>query len=297
MDSLKLGEVKLKIKKEKDAITFTKMHGTGNDFVILQDIPKFDASLSELAQKICDRRFGVGGDGMMIAKKEENQPVEMLFYNQDGSKAHMCGNGLRCFALFVYEKEIVQETSFEVKTPAGIYEVDIFINEMGVEEVRLLMGQTNTRKQKNVELGKISGTEKLELILNEEKYSVSMMKIGVPHAVIFVDEIDEAEFMIKGPQIEKHSLFVEGTNVNFVKVINEKQVQVWTWERGAGHTLSCGTGVCASVLAAYEKGLVDGSVLVAVPGGKLQVDIEGQNLYLSGEGTFVCEGQYFLDLF
>lgn len=276
-------------------LKFSKMQGAGNDFILINGLEHKVENLPELAKKLCDRHFGIGADGMMVVASSEVADVQMIYYNSDGSRGEMCGNGIRCFSKFVFEKGIVTKTSFQVETLSGIKGIELTIAEDQVERVAVDMGSWSfLAAEIPVE------TNKLEFIketihVEGMALEVSGVLMGVPHAVIFVDEINEAETVQWGSFIEQLKIFPKKINVNFVKIVNEKNILVDTWERGAGKTLACGTGACASVIIAHRLGLCDAVANVKVAGGELQIRIENKNrVMMEGKAVFICDGFYYL---
>lgn len=275
-------------------INFSKMHGAGNDFIIIkvEEINGIDYSI--LAKEVCDRHFGIGADGMMVVEDSDIGDVKMHYYNSDGSKGEMCGNGIRCFSKFVFEKGIVNKDVLMIETLAGVKEVKLTLTESDkVENILVDMGKP-ILKAKDVPVM----TEK-EIFINEtikigdSSIIVSSILMGVPHTVIFVDDIKQQDVYKLGSKIEKHSIYPRKTNVNFAQVINNEFMKVDTWERGAGKTLACGTGVCASVYVAHRLNYVGNKVKVNIPGGKLNIYINDDTVFMEGTAEFVCDGKYY----
>lgn len=232
-------------------INFSKMHGAGNDFVIIIAEEVSGASYSALAKDVCDRHFGIGADGLMIVDESKNSDVRMHYYNSDGSLGEMCGNGIRCFSKFVYEKDIVSKDVFTVETLAGEKVINLTVTgdgkaekilvDMGIPSLEVKAVPIITEKQRFINE---------ELVIDGTSLKVSSILMGVPHTIVFTKELTEEIVYKFGPAIEKNNIYPRKTNVNFVQVINEEFMKVDTWERGAGKTLACGTGVCASVFVA-----------------------------------------------
>ncbi len=276
-------------------LKFSKMQGAGNDFVLINGLEQPVDDLSGLAQKLCDRHFGIGADGMMVVNHSEVADIQMIYYNSDGSRGEMCGNGIRCFSKFVFEKGIVTKTSFQVETLSGVKGILLTISEGKVEDVAVDMGPWDFETVKiPVDTSKPAFIRET-INVEGEALEVSCVLMGVPHAVVFVDEIKEAETVRLGSYIEKMQLFPKKINVNFVKVVNEKNILVDTWERGAGKTLACGTGACASVIIAHRLGHCGADVNVKVPGGELQIYIrEDCRVMMEGKAAFICDGFFYL---
>lgn len=277
-------------------IIFSKMHGAGNDFIIVMAEEIEGIDYSNLAQNVCDRHFGVGADGLMIVEKSKTSDVKMHYYNSDGSLGEMCGNGIRCFSKFVFEKKVIEKEIFTVETLAGEKEIKLTVSEAGkVEKILVDMGSPSIRA-KDVPVK----TEKEKFInenisFNDFNLNVSSILMGVPHTVIFVDELNEDIVYSIGPRLERYNIYPRKTNVNFVQIVNKEFIKVDTWERGAGKTLACGTGVCASVYVANLLNYVGKKVSVSVPGGNLDIYIDDDNrVFMEGKAEFICDGKYYL---
>lgn len=268
------------------------MQGCGNDFVIVdyEEFLKLGLSFSDAAKKLCDRHFGVGADGLIIPNlSTDDTDIGWFFYNSDGSTAQMCGNGMRCFAKYVFDKKLVDKDEFTVKTLAGIMTPKIL--EDGT--VRVNMSKP------------ILDTEKIPFLPNSNlNYKISVknmifegnaVSMGNPHFVIFVSPDDDTMALAKeyGPIIELGAEFPEKTNVEFVKIKSYKKIELSVWERGCGITLACGTGACASVVAGVLNGYLENCVDVALPGGKVNVVWNGTpnnpngDVFLTGPADYV----------
>ena len=279
------------------SVRITKMHGCGNDFVILdyEEFKKMNLSFSEAAKQLCDRHFGIGADGLIIPNLNTDEAdIGWFFYNSDGTTAQMCGNGMRCFAKYVYDKKLVDKNEFSVKTLAGIIKPKIL--EDGT--VRVNMSHP------------ILETEKIPFLPNNNlNYKISVknmifegnaVSMGNPHFVIFVSPEDDTMKFAKeyGSIIELGAEFPEKTNVEFVKIKSYKKIELSVWERGCGITLACGTGACASVVAGILNGYLENSVDVELPGGKVNVVWNGSpnkpegDVFLTGPAEYVFEADY-----
>lgn len=268
---------------------FTKMHGTGNDFIFLLDLDnEYVGQECDLAKKLCHRRFGIGADGVVLVRKSEIADIKMEIINSDGSGANMCGNAIRCFGKYVYEKGLVCKKVISVETGDGIKELELKINEdNNVESVKVYMGEI-TFDGSLIPLKDKKQLIDEEITVNGKSYKASSILVGVPHTIIFVD--DENYDVTEGKYIEKYDLFEEGTNVNFVKVIDDENILVRTWERGAGATYSCGTGCSASVVICNKLKFTKDKVRVKVPGGELNIEIVDNSIYMIGDAKFICSG-------
>jgi diaminopimelate epimerase len=270
---------------------FAKMHGAGNDFILMTADQVGGMELGPLARKVCHRRFGVGADGVMVAAPSDRADIRMIYYNSDGSEGEMCGNGIRCFSRFVRERGLVKQLPFVVETLAGLKTITM----SGTGEhlrVRVgmgLPGLASAEVPATIEAKRVWSYPVTVLGVTYPLYAIRM---GVPHCAVFGDRIDPARTVTAGPIIETLPIFPAGMNVNFVHVTGPNALYVDTWERGAGHTLACGTGVCASAWLANERGLVGREVTVTVPGGVLKVEITDTELYLEGPAQWACEGEF-----
>lgn len=271
---------------------FWKLHGIGNDFIAIDkrfDNNDFDF-YSDLAKKVCNRRFSVGADGLLIVKNSSVADIKMLYYNSDGSMAKMCGNGLRCFSKFVYDNNIVKKEEFSVDTLDGIKKVKLNINNKKIDSIKVNIG-TGLFKSKDILLDENKDkfiNEKINIL--DKEFSVSFILMGVPHLVILVDKLDINEVYKYGEEISNYKIFPNKINVNFVKVEDKENINVRTFERGCGYTLGCGTGMTASAIICNYLGLTDKSVNVASQGGDIKIDIE-DFVYMIGPATKICEGR------
>ena len=271
---------------------FVKMHGTGNDFIFLLDLDnKYVGQESKLARKLCHRRFGIGADGIVLVRKSHIADVKMVIVNSDGSSANMCGNAIRCFGKYVFENNIINKKIITVETGDGVKELELSINnDKRVETVKVYMGEISF----DGSLIPLKNKDKLideDIVINGKNYRVSSILVGVPHTVVFIH--DENYDVTEGKYIEKYELFEEGTNVNFVKVIDDENILVKTWERGAGATYSCATGCSASVVICNKLNLTKEKVNVKVPGGMLRIELEGSSIYMIGDAEFICRGEAY----
>lgn len=280
-----------------NTINVTKMQGCGNDFIIIdyKEYEKTGLDMSELAKKVCDRHFGLGADGMIIPNLNESETdLGWYFYNSDGTTAQMCGNGMRCFAKYVYDKKLVDKKEFSVKTGAGVIKPEIL--EDG--NVKVNMSSPILEPEKIPFKSENNLNQKVK-VLNRE-FVINAVSMGNPHCVIFTEEDVYEMAKTYGPELEKHELFPEKTNVEFVKIKNRDEVDFCVYERGCGITLACGTGACASVVAAVLNNLTDCKVKVNLPGGAVTVDWSehaqnsGENIYLIGPAEYSYFAQYLL---
>jgi len=273
---------------------FAKLQGLGNDFIVINCLQEkiAEQEYSELALKMCDRHFGVGADGILLVLPSEKSDIQMRVINSDGSEAEMCGNGIRCFARYVYEEKIVIKKEMTVETLAGIMIPKIITDEE--DRVRLIevdMGVPLLAKEE-IPMVDVEQTLGAELEIEGQAFTVTAVSMGNPHCVIFVDDIKQADLEYWGPRIEKSAYFPQKTNVEFVQVLDEGEVIMRVWERGAAITMACGTGSCATTVACVLNGRTGRNVLLHLDGGDLQVrwDENNGHLYMTGAAENVFRG-------
>jgi diaminopimelate epimerase len=269
------------------------MHGLGNDYVVVdnRDGKIAEADLAVLARRLCERRFSVGADGLLLVSGSTVADVKMRIFNADGSEAEMCGNGIRCFTKYCYENGVARKTELAVETLAGVKHAWLTVENGLVAAVRVDMGEPALERSRIPMLGEGTCINQ-DLQVDGESFKVTCLSVGNPHCVIFVDNVDDFPVETVGPKIENHSLFPKRTNVEFAQVLNGAELKVRVWERGCGETLACGTGACASVVAGNLLGKVAGKVTVHLLGGDLMVEY-GDRLFLSGPAVKVFEGTMF----
>lgn len=272
-----------------EVLNFIKMQGAGNNFIVFNDIEEKFKDLGSLSNNLCNRAFGVGGDGILVVRNSTVADIQMIIINSDGSYASMCGNGLRCFAKYVYENKLVSSTTFDVETGDGIKRCELTLQGDEVVGVRINMGMPSYEPSDIPALASEEIINRHEVIDGKE-YSLNTVMLGVPHTVIITEE---GKFNVneEGPKIEKYKLFPEGSNVNFARIVERDQIKVDTWERGAGATLACGTGCCSCVVVLNRLGLVDKEVTVIAPGGILKVELEDEGVMMTGPAVNVFKGQ------
>jgi len=278
---------------ENVILLFSKMQGLGNDYIVINEIKEElipENKKPEIVEQLCIRGFSVGADGVIFVASSDVADIRFRIFNSDGSEAEMCGNGIRCFAKFVYENDILKAEKMYVETLAGIKEVIVKVENNIVISSKVDMG-TATFNTSDIPLI-IEKKEFVdeELLVNDETFSITAVSIGNPHAVIFTENLDEIPLDDLGPRIENHEIFPERTNVNFVTIINHNELEMITWERGAGFTLACGTGATSAVIVGYKLALLDNDVMVHLPGGDLIISIYEEE----GKIGAIMEGNAFL---
>jgi len=277
---------------------FTKMHGAGNDYVYVDCFAEKIENPAEAAIKVSNRNFGIGSDGLILIMPSDKADVRMRMFNSDGSESEMCGNGIRCVAKYAFDHGIVSKKEISAETGAGILTLQLFTGAEGkVDRVRVNMGKPRLTKAEIPMLGEPAGDRTINQPLNilHTVFHVTMVSMGNPHCVIFVDDVENFQVEKYGPLIENHDLFPRRTNVEFVQIISRTEVRQRTWERGAGETLACGTGASAVCVAGALNGLTDKKILNHLSGGDLELEwAEDGNLYMTGPATEVFSGEISL---
>lgn len=267
-------------------IRFTKYHGCGNDFVILEEETAGERAYPELAKQLCHRQLGIGADGLIIVRQ---QPLEMLFFNSDGSQAPMCGNGIRCFAKFCHDEGICREKEFPVETLAGTMGIRV----VSVEpfQVEINMGKPDFDPERCGIKTSQTSFFKQTLQLKSGSIEVSSCFMGTIHTVVWLDRLEEFDLEKLGKEISEHPVFSEKTNVNFVQILGSKTLKLITYERGAGMTFACGTGACASVVIGAYEGKCDRDAYVLLPFGQLHIEQrEDDTVMMTGPAVRTMQG-------
>ena len=274
---------------------FTKMHGCGNDYIYVDGAKEIltPQEKPEVVRRLSDRHFGIGGDGVIFINPSREADFEMEMYNMDGSRAEMCGNGIRCVAKFVYDKGLTDKTSISVISCGKIKYLTLTVENGKVSTVKVNMGSPIL---KAVDIPVISDKEEVigdEIEIDGEIYKMTCVSMGNPHAVVFMNEVKGLPLEKMGPLFENHARFPKRINTEFVKVLDENTVEMRVWERGTGETLACGTGACATVVACVLNGLTKEQVTVKLLGGNLQIqwDRVSNLIFMTGPATTVFEGE------
>jgi diaminopimelate epimerase len=276
------------------------MHGLGNDYLVvdaMQESPS-ESKLSALAKALSDRHFGVGADGLILVLPSRAADFRMRIFNSDGSEAEMCGNGIRLFAKFVYERGHTKAKDLEVETLAGIVRPRLRVRGGRVTSVRVDMGEPRLARSEIP----MKGTDEAQVVnerlrVGGRRYQITAVSMGNPHCVMFVEEVDRARVGEIGPAIERHDLFPRRTNVEFAQVVGDGEIKMRVWERGAGETLACGTGASAVLVAAVLNGLSSRKAVVHLRGGDLKVNWnrEDNHVFIEGPAAEVFTGETRLD--
>ncbi|MCM1144480.1 MAG: diaminopimelate epimerase [Blautia sp.] len=276
---------------------FTKMHGCGNDYIYINGFTEKIAQEDKpgLVRKISDRHFGVGGDGVIFINPSQIADFEMEMYNADGSRAEMCGNGIRCVGKYVYDNQMTEQTNISIVSCGKIKYLELFLKDEKVDTVKVNMGTPELRAYAVpvlTDTGKDSVIDE-PVEVRGTTYKMTCVSMGNPHAVVFVDDVDRLDLEKIGPCFEQHERFPNRVNTEFVKVLDKSHVQMRVWERGTGETLACGTGSCATVVACVLNGLTDETVTVKLLGGELQItwDRKENQVYMTGPAETVFEGE------
>lgn len=271
---------------------FNKMQGAGNDFLLFDGVKNKYENYSKMAKKLCDRRYGVGGDGIMIAEESQVADIKMVYYNSDGSKGEMCGNGIRCFSKFIYEEEIVKKSEIKIETGDGIKTSYLNVNDKNkVDSIMISMGKGRLNSKEIPVLIEKEKVVNEKIDIDGEMIVFSAVLIGVPHAVIISEDLEKVDVNSLGEKMEKNELFPKNINVNFIQILDRDRIRIKTWERGAGRTLACGTGSCSGVYISNLLGLVDEEVVVETEGGILKIRLQGDEVFMIGTAETTFKGE------
>jgi diaminopimelate epimerase len=272
---------------------FAKYQGTGNDFVMVADRADVLKLSAEAVRRVCDRRFGIGADGVIrVAPGRDGGELLMDYVNSDGSIGEMCGNGLRCLALFAREEGMTSARELQVETRAGVRTVEV-----GAEDrVRVDMGAPIFDPRQIPVTWDGADALRARLMLGATEVEVACLSMGNPHAVMFVEDPHEAPVTTVGPALEHHAAFPNGANVEFVRVLSPQRIRMRVWERGSGETLACGTGACAAAVATRLLADAAGQIIVELPGGEVEVEWAGSlheeaSVFLTGDAAKVYDGE------
>jgi len=274
---------------------FTKMHGTGNDYIYVNGFEEQIDNPQDAAVTWSDRHTGIGSDGLVLILPSENSDFRMRMFNADGSESEMCGNASRCIGKYVFDKGMTRKTTVTLETLAGVKVLQLFPGKDGtIEKVTVDMGEPELKASLipvSVDFGELINRP---LSFGKGlKYNVTAVSMGNPHAVIFTTQINKLDLPVIGPQIENSVHFPQRTNTEFIEVVSPDRIEMRVWERGSGETLACGTGACAAVVAGVVNGKTARKVTVALKGGDLQIEWNAldNHVYLTGPATFVFEGE------
>ena len=274
---------------------FTKMHGCGNDYIYVDGSKEQIAAEDKpaLVKRLSDRHFGIGGDGVIFINPSKEADFEMEMYNMDGTRAEMCGNGIRCVAKFVYDKGLTDQRNVSIVSCGKVKYLELNVENGKVSTVKVNMGAP-VLKASDIPViadGEEVISERIEV--GEEIYNMTCVSMGNPHAVVFVKDVASLPLEKIGPMFENHIRFPKRINTEFVKVLDSETIEMRVWERGTGETLACGTGACASAVACVLNGLTGEEVTVKLLGGNLQIrwDRSENLVYMTGPASTVFEGE------
>jgi diaminopimelate epimerase len=270
-------------------LRFTKMHGLGNDFILIDCREKAVSdqlsAAGSLSKRLCHRRFGIGADQVLLLYPSEVADFKMVIYNADGSEVEMCGNGIRCFAKYIWDRGLSGKETLSIETAAGIIRP-----ERAGRLVRVDMGEP-VLEGRQIPVNLDGRVKDFPLIIRDKEFKMTVVSMGNPHAVIFVDDVDRFDVKGYGPLIEQHELFPKRTNVEFIQVLGPERIKMRVWERGAGETMACGTGASAAGVASALMGFTGRLVRVLLAGGELVIEwTEDNHVYMTGPAAEVFEG-------
>ena len=273
-------------------IKFTKMHGLGNDYVYIDAINQKIENESSLAKFVSNRHFGIGSDGLILICKSEIADFKMRMFNSDGSEAEMCGNGIRCVGKFVYDKGLTNKTTVKIETLAGIKTLILNIKDGKVETARVDMGEPILEAEKIPVISTEKPVKNLELEAENKKFKFTCVSMGNPHAITIVENTKEFDVEKYGKVLEIDKAFPKKANIEFAQIIDRQNINMRVWERGAGETLACGTGACATAVACNLNGLTDRKVNIELLGGTLNIEWNetDNHVYMTGPAVTVFDG-------
>lgn len=272
---------------------FTKMQGCGNDYVYVDCTKNTLDNIPELAIRVSNRQFSIGSDGLILIKSSNVADFMMDMYNNDGSRGQMCGNGIRCVGKYVYDHGLTDKTHLKIETLSGIKDLSLTVENGKVSFVTVNMGHPITKPS---EIPVISDKDIMinePLQIDNTEYKITCVSMGNPHAIVYVDDLDNLDLEQLGPKFEHNQIFPNRVNTEFVTVIDRQHISMRVWERGSGETLACGTGACASVVASILNGYTDNEVTVKLLGGELTIryDAETNIVYMTGPAVTSFEGE------
>ncbi len=279
---------------------FTKMQGCGNDYIYINGFEEhiLQEDKPELVRRISDRHFGIGGDGAIFINPSEEADFEMEMYNADGSRAEMCGNGIRCVGKYVYDSGMTDRTDISVISCGKIKYLQLFLKDGKVDTVKVDMGAPILAAEE-IPVTPLPGREGQRIVgepitVQGREYKMTCVSMGNPHAVVFLDDVEHLDLEKLGPYFETHERFPKKINTEFVRVIDRHTVQMRVWERGTGETLACGTGCCATAVACILNGLTDHTVTVKLLGGEIEIAWDGADgpVYMTGPAVSVFAGEF-----
>ncbi|MDO5571343.1 MAG: diaminopimelate epimerase [Bacteroidales bacterium] len=276
-------------------IRFTKMQGAGNDYVYINCFEFQIDDPHTMAEWVSDRHFGIGSDGLVLIMSSESCDFRMRMFNSDGSEAEMCGNATRCVGKYVYDNKLTDKTDFTLETKAGVKYLSLTLDAKGkVSWVKVDMGEPILKAEKVPVISKSEVVVDEPIEIDGKVYKMTCVSMGNPHAVVFVDDVKSLDINILGPKFENHKAFPKRTNTEFVEIVSATKVKMRVWERGAGETLACGTGACATLVACCLNKKTENRAEVELLGGSLEIEWnkDTNKILMSGPAKTVFDGEF-----
>ena len=272
---------------------FTKMEGCGNDYVYVNGFDTKIEDPNKLSEIVSNRHFGIGSDGLIVINPSDVADFKMSMYNADGSEGKMCGNGIRCVAKYVYDNKMTDKTTITVETLSGIKTLVLNVEDDKVKTVRVNMGSPILESAKVPVVSEKDKVIDEPVMVNNKEYRITCVSMGNPHAITIVDDTESFDVKKYGEELEVNKAFPRRANVEFVQIVDKNTIKMRVWERGAGETLACGTGACATAVACNLNGLTDRKVTIKLLGGNLKIEWNAENnhVYMTGPATTVFEGE------
>ncbi len=273
---------------------FTKMHGIGNDYVYMDCTKERLENPGEIARLVSDRHKGIGSDGLILIQSSDEADFEMAMYNADGSYGKMCGNGIRCVAKYVYDNGLTDKTEISVISGGAVKYLKLTVENGKVKKVRVNMGEPILKPSEIPVVGDGDKLVAVPIVVDNQVYEMTCVSMGNPHAVVFLDDVENLKIEEIGPRFEQHERFPDRVNTEFVERIDRKNLKMRVWERGSGETMACGTGACATAVAAILNGYAERDVTVHLLGGDLEIswDETDNCVYMTGPAATVFTGEF-----
>lgn len=273
---------------------FTKMHGIGNDYVYMDCTRERLENPGEIARLVSDRHKGIGSDGLILIQSSDEADFEMAMYNADGSYGKMCGNGIRCVAKYVYDNGLTDKTEISVISGGAVKYLKLTVENGKVKKVRVNMGEPILKPSEIPVVGEGDKLVAAPIVVDNQVYEMTCVSMGNPHAVVFMDGVDDLKIEEIGPKFEQHERFPDRVNTEFVERMDRKNLKMRVWERGSGETMACGTGACATAVAAILNGCAEREVTVHLLGGDLEIqwDETDNCVYMTGAAATTFTGEF-----
>ena len=273
---------------------FTKMHGIGNDYVYMDCTKERLENPGEIARLVSDRHKGIGSDGLILIQSSDEADFEMAMYNADGSYGKMCGNGIRCVAKYVYDNGLTDKTEISVISGGAVKYLKLTVENGKVKKVRVNMGEPILKPSEIPVVGDGDKLVAVPIVVDNQVYEMTCVSMGNPHAVVFLDDVENLKIEEIGPRFEQHERFPDRVNTEFVERIDRKNLKMRVWERGSGETMACGTGACATAVAAILNGYAERDVTVHLLGGDLEIswDETDNCVYMTGPAATAFTGEF-----